>query len=353
MKSNIKALTNLLSDIQNGDLKYIFPRFANYLAAYFKLSSFVPQPLEIQIEPSSVCNLKCRMCNLDKSSDPNHFLTVENFNFLLKSLKHLRSINFTGMGESLLNPNFPSLIKIARDHDISVYFVTNGQLLNKPIVNKLLPLDLKAIIFSMESGIPKYYEKNRPGAKFSLLEKNISYLSQQIKIHKSNTQIFINVVLLPFNLNNLSHIFKIIDFANKYNIKNISFQFTHKIDNFHLNKYFRHGSSLLKSKFLHISDYATTNKIMVILPQTSIKTGSCYYPWVYPQITSSGHLLPCCLIPWFDHYSKIINNYSWGNVFTTPFDQVWNNSNARAFRRRLKNHPNPFCSHCSKYLGFL
>jgi MoaA/NifB/PqqE/SkfB family radical SAM enzyme len=352
MSQIFKAISNLLSDVKEQPV-HIFPRLTNYISAYFKLPYLVPQPLEIQIEPSAVCNLKCLMCNLDKSHDKQRFLTPSNFENLLKNLKSVQSINFTGMGETLLNPHLETLIKMANDRNITVTMITNGQLLTPKKNMTLSTLHIRGILISMESGDPKMYEKYRLGAKFSILDKNLSNLSKQLLANHSKTLLYINVVLLPFNLNDLSHIYKIIDFGKLHRIKHIFFQLPNDFDRSGLKKYYLPDNTIIKYKFDLIQNYALSKSITVSLPSINIKPGSCYYPWVYPQITASGHLLPCCIIPQFDLYSKIIKNYSWGNVFDSSFNNVWNNNQAQQFRHDLKFDPNKHCRHCTKYRGIL
>lgn len=353
MTPQTKGLENIYQDIVHLRGKRLFNRCLNYTFAVFKFTNFVPEPVSIQIEPSAICNLHCRMCNLDKSHDQDRFLTPEKFSKLLDHLKSVNTINFTGMGECLLNPNLSAIIKLAKDRHIDSTIITNGQLLNSAMIKQLVSLDLKNIIISMESGSPRDYENIRLGARYSVLEKNLSSLSKLMKLHSPQTQLYINVVLLPFNLKHLRHLYKIIDLAVKNNIKNVSFQLPHHFAKSGLKKYYLPSNQGIIHKFKLIKKYSNSKNIRIFLPSTKIIPSSCYYPWAYPQITASGHLLPCCVISQFDLYSKIISQYSWGNVFDTPFESLWNGLKAQNFRRQLNSDPNVICRNCTKYQGIL
>lgn len=316
----------------------------NYSFAYFKIPFLVPQPVQLQIEPSAACNLKCQMCNLDKSNEKNKYLSLAKFKTLIKELKPLKSINFTGMGESLLHPNFIEILKIARQNKVDFTFITNGQLLNKKLSEKIIKLQPTAISFSVESGFPKTYEKIRKGAKYQKLTQNITDLMVIHKKLKSKTQIVLNCVFLKINTKNLNHIYKIIDLAKNLNIHKVTFQNPYILDI---------KLAEIKKIIPKISNYAKKKNVSIELPKTNFKPQSCYYPWVYPQLTASGELLPCCVIPQSDKYVNIIKNYSFGNVFENGFKKIWQGKLAFQFRlSHLKNTP-LVCRRCTKFNNVL
>lgn len=333
---------------------YFFKILANYFFAFLKISKNVPYPIEMQIEPSTVCNLHCQICSLRNNSIPkNRFLNVENFSKLLEELKSLKSINFTGMGESLLNPNLAEMIKLASSNSIETSLITNAMLLNQKMINSLIDSGLDKISISMESSDSDIYEKFRVGAKFKTLNKNLDDLKNEIKKRKSKLKIIINVVLLPETLSDVSHIRRIIDFAHNKNIKIITLQFPHNIYNFGLNQYFNNNGKTLHGLFDDLKNYSKKKDVSINFPQNKIKKKKCYYPWIYPQITASGELMPCCIIPQFGKYDEIVKKFSFGNVFEKSFSKVWNSPKAILFRRKLAKNPNNYCLKCSKYLGIL
>lgn len=340
-----------------GQTYYIVPRLLlNYFWAFFKVSSNVPKFVELQLEPSLNCNLNCEMCNLGqiKIKEKRGFLTRNNFKKFIDELLPLRMINFTGMGESLLNPHFEEFIAEAKKNGVRCIFITNGQLLTVARAKTIITSGVDQISISMESGDPSTYEKIRKGALFSRLEKNVATLNQIKKEFNPNLGVSINVVLLKHNLEDLTHIFKIIDFAYGYNILEITFQNAHDIYTYQTSVFFTKKRDYLIKALGRIEKYAERRKITTYLPATEIKEGSCYYPWVYPQITATGEVLPCCIISQFGDYSDLSKKYSFGNVFTEDFSKVWNSKKAIAFRKSLsEKKPNEYCRRCSKYLGIL
>lgn len=320
--------------------------FQNYLCAFFKTSQ-ATHPLEIQVEPSSVCNLKCKMCSLNKNTDQKKFLTPKELSKILKKFNP-NSVNLTGMGETLLNPHFEQLIKVCSDNNVKTSFITNIQLLNKNHLKAIKKYPPTNIGISMESGYSKNYNSIRAGANLQTTIQKIKELVGFINHNKLPTQVNINIVILDFNLKDLKHIYKIIDLAlilkiNKITCQNINI----------LSPYIKRLYKLntIENIFNKIKKYSQSKNIELILPSTIISKGKCYYPWVYPQITANGEVLPCCIIPQFGNYNYIVKKYSFGNILNNSMDNTWNSTKAKNFRLNYQN--DLFCRNCTKNHGIL
>ena len=296
MKYIIKGLKNLVKIKKQLTQKQgilLSRMLGNYFFAFLKISENVPLPLEFQIEPSAVCNLRCQACSFkDSKKTDNSFLSKENFIKLIGEMAFIKTINFTGIGESLLNKNLSGLIKIAKNKKIQTLLITNGQLLNKKTVEDLLKSGLDKISISVESGKVDYYEKIRMGAKFEILKNNIILPEKAIKKNNSNLQVIINAMLLPETLKDISHLVKLIDLASLCKVNLITMQFPHNIHDFGIQNYFGKDKEKLRKTFNILKHYGEEKKIAVNFPSVNYKKGQCYYPWIYPQITSSGELLP-------------------------------------------------------------
>ncbi len=338
----LKGIINLFSFPP----RHFIPTLNSYLHAFFKTKQ-ASLPMEIQIEPSAVCNLHCRMCSLNKSHQPLKFLTPESLSLIIKKLKPI-SINLTGMGETLLNPYFGQLLRLCSQNKISTTFITNLQLLNKKHLYYLKKYPVKYIKISMESGIPKKYSQIRAGADYSLLVKNLKLLKQFVVKNSLPTQIIINVVLLDFNLKDIRHLTKIFDLADSLNIDTVSTQNIHQISPY-INHLYESGK--IKTIFQNLESYAQNHHLKVTFPSTVIKNKQCYYPWIYPQITASGDILPCCIIPQFIDYDTALSRFSFGNIVRQDSNSVWNGDSAKKFRQNHQHYS--FCRNCSKNKGIL
>lgn len=351
-----RGWSNLRRAGGTGNLRLFLRMLLNYLSAYLRFSAWVPLPVEIQVEPSSVCNLKCSMCIVSIMLPQAGVTSISSSDFsnLLNQLPSLRAVNLTGIGESLLNRGLEEMIAAARQEGIRVSFITNGQLLDEGRAEKVIQSGVETISFSLEAAQGEPYERIRRGASWAKLEKNITFLLEKIKEKGAKTAVVLNVVLLKESLENPAHLRQIIDFASRLGVKNVTLQNPHDLEANGTLIYFKEKKESLEKLFRELRAYAAERRVNVTLPNTTIKEGSCYYPWVYPQITAAGELLPCCLLSQFDKPEAIVGRYSFGNVFKDGFAQSWNSPRAKLFRKSLADRqPNEFCRRCSKYLGVL
>jgi len=94
-------------------------------------------PVYLSIETTRMCNLRCIMCEhtIDFTND-NNYMSKESFMKLINNIPHLVSINLTGLGEPLLNPDFIDIVKMAKIRKLYVEFFTSGTLLTRRIYRK-------------------------------------------------------------------------------------------------------------------------------------------------------------------------------------------------------------------------
>ena len=154
-------------------LKHVVDRIKfNILPKYFIAPNF---PTHIDIESSSLCQLKCPMCKqrlMAKEIKGNM-----NFDLYKKiidecSRRRVYSIKLSWRGEPLMNPGIWDMVRYAKEKRIKdVAFLTNGERLKIKDIPKLVESGLNWISFSID-GLGKTYEKIRSPSKFEdIVEK--------------------------------------------------------------------------------------------------------------------------------------------------------------------------------------
>ena len=79
-----------------------------------KKGEYIP-PVTVEIDAANTCNLNCSFCMYKKYLKASQaVMTLDTYIQLIYNLKHIgvRSITFTGGGESLTNPNFNKFAQI-------------------------------------------------------------------------------------------------------------------------------------------------------------------------------------------------------------------------------------------------
>lgn len=161
------------------------------------LKSEIPleSPYVIFIDPSSVCNFKCKFCMNHKIKKPE-IMDFELYKSIIDSLqqfeKPVKVIRLYGFGEPLISINFCKMVEYAKASDkvLAVDTTTNGSLIDRDYADRLIKSGIDRINISIE-GISSEQYKNFTGRNidFDELVENLTYLHSI----KRNTIIFIKI----------------------------------------------------------------------------------------------------------------------------------------------------------------
>jgi putative metalloenzyme radical SAM/SPASM domain maturase len=113
-------------------------------------------PRVIHVEPTTRCNMRCRMCvKAAMAQDaPEGDLPLETFKDLGSCLPNTSRVVFSGVGEPLLHPEIAAMVFFARTHlpeGASVAMQTNGLLLTPDMADTLLEAGLDTLCVSLDS----------------------------------------------------------------------------------------------------------------------------------------------------------------------------------------------------------
>lgn len=161
------------------------------------LKSEIPleSPYVIFIDPSSVCNFKCKFCMNHKIKKPE-IMDFELYKSIIDGLQQFKNpvkvIRLYGFGEPLININFCKMVEYAKASDkvLAVDTTTNGSLIDRVYADRLIKSGIDRINISIE-GVSSEQYKNFTGrdVNFDELVENLTYLHSI----KNNTIIFIKI----------------------------------------------------------------------------------------------------------------------------------------------------------------
>lgn len=174
-----------------------------------KLSEVIPldTPYTVFVEPTKACNFKCFYCmHSTKNTDNDIFkkegyqikhMDNDSFEKMIAQMKEFprkfKRIVFSGLGEPLMNPNLPSMIRRVNELNLAerVDILTNASLLTPELSNELVEAGVGRIQISLQGLNSEQYEKVA-GVKidYTNLVENIRYLFE----NKKNTVIFIKII---------------------------------------------------------------------------------------------------------------------------------------------------------------
>jgi len=327
-KQKAKIITNLL--------KYLKTRTSKPLIIKNK-------PVIAQIEPTSCCNLKCEMCIREKVGVPIGSMSFNEFKKILSKLDSLFKIHLSGQGESFINKDIFKMIDYANKKGITVFFTTNGTLLNKNTIKKICRLDIGEIGVSIDSTNPQKYEKIRKGAKFEKVTENIKNLAKEIKKRNKKTILSTSAVIFKDNIEEIPEFIKL---AKKLGIKKMGFQTIQEKEDYK-DKYNKGIETInsskfkkkLKEKIEEAKKLGEKLGISVIFDET--KSPGCIWPWRSVYITWNGHVTPCCKI--LDYRKPYF-----GNLLKEDFWKIWNGKQYQLVRKLLRERKAPYpCRGCN------
>lgn len=139
-------------------------------------------PLLVDIEMSSICNLRCPMCYTitDEFKEKVNVKLID-WDLFQKIVDEISgkvpALRLSLRGESLLHPDFIKAVKYAKDKGIKeVSTLTNGAKLTPKYAEKLIQAGIDWITISVD-GLNQAYEEIRKPIKFETILNHIKYIS--------------------------------------------------------------------------------------------------------------------------------------------------------------------------------
>lgn len=140
-------------------------------------------PIHMDIESTSVCNLRCITCFQAYTDIPKGFMDMVLYKKIIDEAaeKGLCSMKLNYRGEPLLHPKIADMVKYAKDKGImEVMFNSNCTKLTEEKCHQLIDAGLDKLICSVDGYTKEVYEKIRVGGRFETVLNNIKNL-QRIK----------------------------------------------------------------------------------------------------------------------------------------------------------------------------
>ena len=279
----------------------------NYLKDVLPLDT----PYSIQVEAIKACNFKCNYCVY--STDKNikySCMDLDTYNKLLYGIslfsKKLKNIIFTGLGEPLLNNNIYKMIEMSLNYSDNVTLITNGSLLNKSNIDKLLKTGINEIRISMQGLTEEdYYKICGYRINFQEFIDNVSYLYK----NRGETKIALKIADIALNTEEKQKkFFELFENISDYLIIQKISPLQNDVN----------YDGIIKdySKNLYFNDIDCINDINV-----------CPMPFFTFLIFSNGNVIPCCSVN--DNVPIV------GNILENNLYDIWNSDSLKNIRIQM------------------
>ena len=233
------------------------------------------------------------------------------------------------MGDPLVHPKLEEFIKICRNHQVPIFLVTNGVLMNEGKEVLLLDPIIRQVNFSLHSFHDNFGDKDP-----------IIYLSKIFKFTEraflERPELYINYRL--WNLNDPLGV----GLKNRSMLKKICSQFNFKFDE---NIDIRLNKSVRIKNRLHLHFDTEFTWPAMDLPILG-EHGTCYGLSSHFGILADGTVVPCCL----DKEGKI----PLGNVRNESIEAILNNDKSKKIIAGFKSNKlvESLCQRCNYITRF-
>ena len=265
-------------------------------------------PLNLNVELSNRCNLRCISCFHSNSNFKNlPFMTMETFTSVLdQAAGHCDRLTFGNHGENMLHPEFLPMLRLAKERGFFINLITNATLLTAEQANAIIALGLDRIVFSLDSMDPGTYEALRVGARFDATLRNVLYFLK--KNYEEGIPVYVNISTVNTK-KALGGSVSVFDFFQDLPVHVV---YTSDLLNFHGSAESVNEETYFETRYKE-------------LPQTQWPI--CKNGWDRMLIRADGDVA-LCVIDWDFVYSL-------GNVRDVHLMELWNNEKAQAYRRSL------------------
>lgn len=312
-------------------------------------------PIHIQLEPTTYCNLNCKMCGRSQYLQHAAHLEVAAFQRILDQI-HPQKITFSGLGEPLTHPHLFEMVRLAKEQGCSINTTTNATLFTPARSEQIVNSGLDLIKISIDGATRQTYQFIRGEDQFLQVLDGIRALNDAKKQAASLTPfIRLNYVMSNANYHEIK---ATVELAKSLGVDAIYFQplelvgiedrqhalvgnltydvFAHEL---------RQAADTARQLGVNTNLSGLLRKLSAYWKKYQLETRKqdsriCILPWFSTYITVDGYVRPCC------SFSQTDVNL--GNILTTDMPDIWNGEQYQQFRQAMRagQRPYPICANC-------
>jgi MoaA/NifB/PqqE/SkfB family radical SAM enzyme len=318
------------------------------------------EPVCLYLETTNRCNLPCSTCpRTFEDLEPAANMSWELFRSIVDQLPNVSRVVLHGVGEPLMVPHLPRMIRYLKARGTYVLFNTNGTLLNARRARDLIASGLDELRVSLDAAEPRAYERVRGKDAFDRIVGNVKeFRTLQHELGVDTPRISLWLTGLKETVVQLPAFVKL---AHDLDVREVYLQRL---------VFFPGGQGLARAEqalfeqldpaeeasIRETQDLAARLRIRfdasgATEPGTSLRRSGedrpwslCTRPWTLMYFTAHGRALPCCIAPFS---MRGYDAFTLGDATQQTLREIWNGEKYRAFRRALaSDQPPPSCANC-------
>lgn len=290
------------------------------------------RPVNITIEPTNICNLKCPVCETGAGTlgRLDAYMPLEQFKIIVdKVAPHTNTLMFYFMGEPFLNKQAYEMIAYGKSRGIPfITTCTNGDAVNP---RKLVECGLDEVSFQIGGMTQETHQTYRINSN---LARVIDNLRETIRIKKeltSKLRVAVGFILMKHNEHEVAEFHRFVDeIGAEANVIDACV------------RTMKQGHQFLTKDTTNWYYDVEAFRKGILRPKIPSKN-EC--PWIYYSmaIYVNGDVVPCCR----DTTGQNII----GNLLEQGLDEIWNGEPFQNYRKMLHSNQAKIgiCNLCSGY----
>jgi len=272
--------------------------------------------LTLQVEPTSACNLDCKICMRRNLERPTTSLSLDNFRKILDS-GNFRYVGLLGWGEPLLNQHLFEMIEYAETKGVGTNLTTNGTLISEKM-DQIFGSGLREIAFGI-------YERELFSQSLSQIEELIR---EKKRRRSKRPKTYLDITIYQ---ENLGGILDLIELAPELQIDAV---ILHRLFNvYKVDPAMKYISAEEEDElFAEVRRLAKILKLEIYIPPKHS------YPCLIVKrsifVTADGQVTPC----------TYLSEFYLGSAFEQGVDKIMRSKAYADFVKNMKTHP--ICSRC-------
>lgn len=315
-------------------------------------------PLQINIEVTTRCNLRCTYCARTIYTRPPEDMPESHFAYLLDLLPNSYRVVLAGLGEPTLHPQITDFVRLATERKRHISIVSNATHLTLQRAQALINAGLNGITFSLDSVDDNIAARVRPGMSPQIILKNIQTFTSLARSSPVATAVFTAV-----SAETLKHLPQLaqaiaISGVDAWMVTDLNFEWNR------CQSLAGQGFADAKASIKAALKVAFSYQLPVLSVQGLEALGLAVHYLrylLYPpqQLFKRTRLHTACKSPWQTLAVDVQGNVTQcdcqpqallGNLYTQSLSSIWNGEAMRTWRRRMvSDHPPKKCVTCPRF----
>ena len=318
------------------------------------------EPVCLYLETTNRCNLLCTTCpRTFEALEPPADMGWDLFTHIVDQFPRIARVVLHGVGEPMMVPALPRMIRYLKDRGTYVLFNTNGTLLTRRKGRELIDSGLDELRVSIDAAEPRAFKLVRGRDMFARIVRNVrAFRAMQRELAVERPRVSLWLTGLKETVAQLGDFVRLaheIDVAEVYLQRLVYFPegqglarpqsalFAGGEDE--EGRLVREAEALARRLGISFNASGATDPATSLTPQDETQPWSlCRRPWTLMYFTAHGRAIPCCIAPFS---MRGYDSFTLGDATQQGLRDIWNGPRYQEFRSALLSDAPPrACASC-------